>query len=524
VKDCTFTAAQTGLRGLIDVNNGFSNNVLVDRCSFNKLWVSSIHNASEAWTILNCTFEPLTDGKGNELSKNAYTQELTYFARAFNFIGNWCGEGDLTGPWVTGKFLGANISGNIIAGSGGIDTGALVIAGSLGVAITGNRFSGSIQFVKDDVGGPGAGNPNAGIALFGNSVQSDIPYLGTTDFVSGAFTRFGNDDMIGEDQVNLPLRLSEAGTVYGHVILGMANWDAFSLTPFATSDDPLSWFKEFELSITGALLGDAVSVGISPALPPGTVATVAMIVDGKARVTVQNLNAAAPRRHNIDILASTIRVHALRSPPDVFSIDHPSGAPEGGDTVVVTGRGFQVDATVTFGEAAATVVWDKSSQLTCITPAHKPDLLPWSVVVTNPDGAGGETSRGTGARLYAYWPCLSGVSPPHGPNMVATSVEVHGAGFLVGATVTFDGNAATSIMVVSPTTIKCDTPALTAGKVAVVVTNPDSATSTTSGADLYTYDPWVPALRRARGWIRWIQFPTAPVGREGRGVPSENGK
>jgi hypothetical protein len=56
--------------------------------------------------------------------------------------------------------------------------------------------------------------------------------------------------------------------------------------------------------------------------------------------------------------------------------------------------------------------------------------------------------------------------------------------FLAGATVTFDGLPATNV-VVTPTHIFCDTPAHASGAVDVVVTNPDSQSSTLVGGFTY---------------------------------------
>jgi len=67
------------------------------------------------------------------------------------------------------------------------------------------------------------------------------------------------------------------------------------------------------------------------------------------------------------------------------------------------------------------------------------------------------------------------LDPVSGSDAGGTSVTITGSGFSVASagtpTVTFGGVAATSIVVVSNTSITCDTPAGTAGDVDVVVTN-----------------------------------------------------
>lgn len=63
-------------------------------------------------------------------------------------------------------------------------------------------------------------------------------------------------------------------------------------------------------------------------------------------------------------------------------------------------------------------------------------------------------------------------SPDYGPIAGGTSVTITGTGFLSGATVTFDGVSATSVTVVSDTSITCTTPAGTVGFADIEVTNP----------------------------------------------------
>jgi hypothetical protein len=66
-------------------------------------------------------------------------------------------------------------------------------------------------------------------------------------------------------------------------------------------------------------------------------------------------------------------------------------------------------------------------------------------------------------------------------------VTINGTGFAAGATVTFGGTAATSVVVVNSTKITAVTPAHAVGAVNVVVTNTDTTTATSIGG--YTYRP-----------------------------------
>ena len=80
--------------------------------------------------------------------------------------------------------------------------------------------------------------------------------------------------------------------------------------------------------------------------------------------------------------------------------------------------------------------------------------------------------------VYAYrlgggtapLPTVASVTPNNGPTAGGTPVTITGTNFATGATATFDGIAATSVVVVNSTTITAVTPADTAGSVTVAVT------------------------------------------------------
>ncbi len=88
-------------------------------------------------------------------------------------------------------------------------------------------------------------------------------------------------------------------------------------------------------------------------------------------------------------------------------------------------------------------------------------------------------------------PILSGLSPSYGSVQGGTSVTITGANFAPGASVTFGGDAAISVVVVAPDRITAVTPAHASGAVDVVVTNPDTKTATASG--IFSYVTALPA-------------------------------
>jgi len=71
---------------------------------------------------------------------------------------------------------------------------------------------------------------------------------------------------------------------------------------------------------------------------------------------------------------------------ELLALEPSVGVPAGGTAVVLTGRGFQAAATVTFdGVAATSAVIVSSDRITAVTPAHALGAV--DVVVTNPDAS-----------------------------------------------------------------------------------------------------------------------------------------
>ncbi len=94
--------------------------------------------------------------------------------------------------------------------------------------------------------------------------------------------------------------------------------------------------------------------------------------------------------------------------------------------------------------------------------------------------------------LIAPAPTLTAVSPVSGPTSGGTAVTLTGQNFASGATVSFGGVAATSVVVVSATQITAKTPAHAQGSVNVVVTNPDGQSATLAGG--FTFGAPAPIL------------------------------
>ncbi|MBE3123707.1 MAG: IPT/TIG domain-containing protein [Planctomycetes bacterium] len=177
--------------------------------------------------------------------------------------------------------------------------------------------------------------------------------------------------------------------------------------------------------------------------------------------------------------------------PTVTSITPSSGPVAGGTPVTVTGTSFVSGATVTLGGVpTANVVVVSPTSITATTGTHAAGVT--SVVVTNADAQTGTLANGF---TYVAPPTVTAVQPTSGPVAGGTPVTIAGTGFVSGASVTMGGVAATSVTVVSASSITARTPAHATGAVAVAVTNPDGQTATLAGG--YTYVTRPPLTRGA---------------------------
>jgi hypothetical protein len=154
--------------------------------------------------------------------------------------------------------------------------------------------------------------------------------------------------------------------------------------------------------------------------------------------------------------------------PKVVEVTPANGSAAGGTSVTITGTNFKSGASVSFGgAAAASVVVVDANHITCRTPAHAAGAVAVTVTVGGQSAslANGYTFGGTIAA-----PTLTTVSPLNGTTAGGAGVTINGTNFAGGASVTFGGSAATSVVVVNASTITCATPAHAAGTVAVTVT------------------------------------------------------
>jgi len=171
--------------------------------------------------------------------------------------------------------------------------------------------------------------------------------------------------------------------------------------------------------------------------------------------------------------------------PAIANVTPNAGPTTGGTEVTVSGSNFSGATAVTFGSAPATSFTVVSAtQITAVAPAQAAGAV--DVRVTT---AGG-TSPVVTADQFTYVslvaaPAVSSVDPGSGPTSGGATVEISGTNFGPGMTVRFNGAAATSLTVISSSTLTATVPPGTAGVVNVTVQNPAGQQNTLVGG--YTY-------------------------------------
>jgi len=164
--------------------------------------------------------------------------------------------------------------------------------------------------------------------------------------------------------------------------------------------------------------------------------------------------------------------------PVVASFNPTSG--KAGDSVTVTGSGFNSLSGVTLAGTGCAYTRISSTQLSLIVPATASGT--GTIAVT---GSGG---TGTSATGFTIQPGFGSMNPTQGP--VGTPVVITGTGFTSGSGVSFNGIAATSIAVQSPTQLMAQVPSgATTGTVNLSANGASvSAGSFTVGAASTTVD------------------------------------
>jgi hypothetical protein len=327
--------------------------------------------------------------------------------------------------------------------------------------------------------------PASGPAAGGTSVT-----VTGSDFRPGVTVSVDGNAVLVSGLTSTSLTIVTPQGIAGPAVLTVTNPDAQSasatftyvapplISALAPASGPSAGGTVVQVTGTGFQQGATATVGGAAAAVSSVTATTLTLVTprgapGPATVVVTNPDGQSGR---------STGGYGYIAPPALTGLAPGSGPLAGGSAVVITGAGFQAGLTVSFGGFSAAIVSVTATSLTVTTPAHAAG--PVDVVVTNPDG---QSTTAAVAFTYRPAPAVASVAPPSGPARGGTTLTVTGAGFVPGATVTVGGVNAAGVVVASPTTITCTTPAHGGGAAPIVVTNSDGQAS--GPATSFTFVP-----------------------------------
>ncbi|WP_353063325.1 IPT/TIG domain-containing protein [Tunturibacter psychrotolerans] len=366
-------------------------------------------------------------------------------------------------------------------------------AGAVTVTVAVNGQSGNLANGFTYIVSPTVSSvsPNSGPVGGGTTVT-----ITGTNFATGAAVTFGstsatNVTVVNSTTITATTPAGSAGAVTVTVTVNgqsgsLAGAFTYAASPTVSSVSPNSGSTSGGTAVTimgtNFVAGAAVTFGSAAATSVTVVnsttitATTPAGTTGAATVTVTNSSGQS---------GSLASAFTYIVKPTVTSVSPNSGPVAGGTSVTITGTNFASGATVTFGSTAATAVTVvNSTTITATTPAGSAGATMVTVAVN------GQSGSLASAFTYIGQPTLISVSPNNGPASGGTAVTLTGTNFAAGATVKFGSTAATSVTVVSSTSITAATPAGSVGAVTVTVTNSGGQTgSLTNG---YTYNASVP--------------------------------
>ncbi|MCO4762519.1 MAG: IPT/TIG domain-containing protein [Myxococcales bacterium] len=157
------------------------------------------------------------------------------------------------------------------------------------------------------------------------------------------------------------------------------------------------------------------------------------------------------------------------------------GTTAGGTQVSLVGKGFGPGSVVFMGGVPVSALLEGPTAMSLVTPPHDPGLV--DIAITNASGWTATLSDAFNFVLEA--PFVATLAPDWGKPEGGTKVIIAGQGFHPKAVVTFGGKPA-KVVSATNTALTVTSPAGTAGKADVTVTNPDFLTHTLKGGFTYT--------------------------------------
>ncbi|MEV5482602.1 MULTISPECIES: IPT/TIG domain-containing protein [Streptomyces] len=165
--------------------------------------------------------------------------------------------------------------------------------------------------------------------------------------------------------------------------------------------------------------------------------------------------------------------------PVISGLSPSSGPVPGGNLVTISGSNLSGAISVKFGNNPATILSNTATQIVVSAPAGPPSAT--TVTVT--------TAGGTSNPLpyfYVAAPTVNDLSAHLGPATGGNTVAVFGSNLTLATAVSFGGNPATAVLVVSDSQLIATAPA-GAGTVVVTVTTPGGTSTAATGNPYYTY-------------------------------------
>lgn len=428
--------------------------------------------------------------------------------------------------------IGSSAGGTTISITGtGFLTGSSVSVGSVNCAVTAEnstsitcttsaRAAGTVDVIVTNTDSQSATRTNSFTYLDAPTIATVSPNAGAlaggstltisgTNFFAGAAVSLGGSACTVLTLTGTSITCRTTARSAGLVAATVTNIDSqtgnlagafeYRPAPTVTSVSPsfgaIGGGTAITVTGTGFVTGASVNVGsapctiTAPAMTATTIncTTTLSMVSGSVAVTVIN---------PVDLQQGTRATSFIYLMPPTISAVSPSAGPlAGGSTITITGTSFFPGATVTVDGSACTGVSVLSdTSITCVTPAHAAGSVP--VVVTNSDSQFATRASGF---TYQVPPNLVSVSPASGRLAGGTSITLTGTDFVAGATVRVGGSNCTSVVVVSSTSITCNTPPGLAGTATVEVRNADGQVDSLAGIYTYQSAPTISAVSPSGG-------------------------
>ncbi len=328
----------------------------------------------------------------------------------------------------------------------------------------------------------GANLPTDAKVFFGTKVATDVVIIDgeTLSARVPAGAKLGAVDVVVQDPSTLATATANGAYTYlDAATLG----DPPKLTTVKPAIGPSVGGTLARADGAGLKAGALVFIGGKPA------ANVVVVSDGKLgsfRTPAGKPGAATLMWVNPNGLFTTLNAAFVYTSGGTSSVSLSAAKPSqgttaGGTQVGLTGKGFGPGALVFIGGIPVGALLEGPTAMSFVTPAHDSGLV--DVSVTSADGW--TATLGDAFNYVLEAPFIATMAPDWGKPEGGTKVVIAGQGFHPKALVTFDGKPA-KVVSATNTALTVTSPAGTAGKADVTVTNPDFLTHTLKDGFSYT--------------------------------------